>query len=179
MLAGELYSAQAPELRRDFMRPHKLTRMFNETTEEDSGHRTEILKQLFGYVGKEVYIEPPFRCDYGFNIYAGDHFYANYDCIILDVCRVNIGENVLFGPRVCLYTATHPIDPEIRRSGLEYGKPVTIGDNVWIGGNVVINPGVTIGNDTVIGSGSVVTGDIPGGVIAAGNPCRILKKVFE
>ena len=110
---------------------------------------------------------------------SGDNFYANYDCIILDVCPVTIGDNVMFGPRVCIYTAGHPLDAEIRATGIEFGKPVTIGNNVWIGGNSVINPGVTIGSNVVIGSGSVVTKDIPANVIAAGNPCRILRPLTE
>lgn len=117
--------------------------------------------------GRNPGIHPSFHCDYGFPIRAGDNFYANYDCIILDVCPVTIGDNVMFGPRVCIYTAGHPLDAEIRATGIEFGKPVTIGNNVWIGGNTVINPGVTIGSNVVIGSGSVVTKDIPANVIAA------------
>lgn len=112
-------------------------------------------------------------------IYIGENFYANYDCIIVDVCPVNIGDNVFLGPRVCIYTATHPIDAEVRATGLEYGKPVTIGNNVWVGGNTVINPGITIGSNVVIGSGSVVTKDITSGVIAAGNPCKVLRPITD
>ena len=109
----------------------------------------------------------------------GKNFYANYDCIIIDVCPVTIGDQVFFGPRVCVYTAAHPIDAKVRSTGLEYGKPVTIGDDVWVGGNTVINPGITIGSNAVIGSGAVVTKDIPGGVIAAGNPCKVLRSITE
>ncbi len=130
-------------------------------------------------MGKNVTIEPTFRCDYGRNIHIGDNFFANFDCIILDVCTVTIGSDVLFGPRVCLYTAAHPLDAEVRRSGLEYGQPIHIGDTVWIGGNAVINPGVSIGARSIIGSGSVVTKDIPPDVVAAGNPCRVIRAIND
>lgn len=122
---------------------------------------------------------PPFHCDYGKNIEVGENFFANYNCIILDVAKVTIGKNVMFAPNVSIYTAGHPIHPDSRNSGYEYGIPVTIGDNVWIGGSVVINPGVTIGNNVVIGSGSVVTKDIPDNVIAVGNPCRVIREITE
>ena len=120
-------------------------------------------------------IEPPFHCDYGYNIHVGEKFYANFDCIILDVGEVRIGKNCLLAPRVCIFTVGHPIDPELRSTGVEAAKPVIIGDNVWIGGNTVINPGVTIGDNVVIGSGSVVTKDIPSNVVAVGNPCKPIK----
>lgn len=138
-----------------------------------------MLKQLFKSVGKNIYIEPSFHCDYGSNISVGNNFYANYDCIILDVCDVSIGNNVFLAPRVSIFTAGHPIDADVRNELLEFGKPVTIGNSVWIGGNTVINPGVTIGNNVVIGSGSVVTKDIPDNVIAVGNPCRVLREITE
>lgn len=179
MLAGRLYIAQGEELAHEGRRAKRLTRQFNLTTEEELDKRRDILKDLLGSAGKNIYIEPPFRCDYGSHIYIGDNFYANYDCIIIDVCDVHIGKNVFFGPRVCLYTAGHPLDAEVRNTLLEFGKPITIGDSVWIGGNTVVNPGVTIGSQVVIGSGSVVTKDIPGGVIAVGNPCRVLREINE
>jgi len=179
MLAGRLYIAQGEELAHESRRAKRLTRQFNLTTEEELDKRRDILKDLLGSAGKDIYIEPPFRCDYGSHIYIGDNFYANYDCIIIDVCNVHIGTNVFFGPRVCLYTAGHPVDPEVRNTLLEFGKPITIGDSVWIGGNTVVNPGVTIGSQVVIGSGSVVTKDIPGGVIAVGNPCRVLREIND
>ena len=138
-----------------------------------------FLKELFGSTGEKIWIEPPFHCDYGCHVSVGEGFYANYDCIILDVCPVTIGERVLLGPRVCIYTAAHPMDAAVRATGLEYGKPVVIGDDVWIGGNSVINPGVTVGSNTVIGSGSVVTRSIPSGVIAVGNPCRVLRPITD
>ena len=179
MLSGELYKALDDELFKDSMRARRLTRLFNNSNEEDLEYRTDLLKQLFKSVGENIYIEPTFRCDYGSNISIGDNFFANYDCIILDVCDVNIGNNAFFAPRVCIFTASHPIDADVRNELLEFGKPVTIGNSVWIGGNTVINPGVTIGNNVVIGSGSVVTKDIPDNVIAVGNPCRVLREITE
>ena len=180
MLKGELYiPSNDPQLAKDCARSRRITRLFNATTEADLDTREELIRELFGGTGEHFYIEPPFRCDYGSNIYIGENFYTNFDCIILDVCEVHIGDNVMFGPRVCVYTAGHPIDPGVRTEALEFGKPVTIGNNVWIGGNVVINPGLTIGDNVVIGSGSVVTRDIPDGVVAAGNPCRVLRKITE
>ena len=177
MLGGHLYLADDAELAADFSRAKKLLRRYNQTTETEEELRRDLLRQLFGRCGEKIHVEPPFYCDYGCHISVGESFYANYDCIIIDVCDVVIGRNVFFGPRVGIYTAGHPLIAEVRNTGLEYGKKVVIGDNVWIGGNVVINPGVTIGDNTVIGSGAVVTKDIPGNVIAAGNPCRILRKI--
>ncbi|MDR1168204.1 MAG: sugar O-acetyltransferase [Heliobacteriaceae bacterium] len=177
MLAGELYLAQDEELKKDRQKALKFTKAFN--SEDEPEKRAAIVKELFESVGKQLYIEPPFRCDYGCNIGVGNNFYANYDCIILDVNKVKIGSNVMFGPRVCIYTAGHPIDANIRSAGLEFGLPVTIGDNVWIGGNSVILPAVTVGNNVVIGAGSVVTKDIPSGVVAAGNPCRVIRKITK
>ena len=179
MLAGLLYDPRDPELMQDAARSRRLTRLYNNTTEEQIGYRTQLLKELFGSTGENLYIEPPFRCDYGSNIYIGERFYANFDCIILDVAEVHIGKNCLFGPRVCIYTPCHPIDTDIRNMGIECGKSVVIGDNVWIGGSAVINPGVTIGSNTIIGSGSVVTKDIPDHVIAVGNPCKVLRPITE
>jgi Acetyltransferase (isoleucine patch superfamily) len=179
MLSGDLYIAHDDELRVDFKRAKKLVREFNHTTEDQRDKRNEIIKKLFKKSGKGVYLEPPFYTDYGCNTEVGDNFYANYETIILDIAEVKIGNNVLFGPRVGLYTAGHPIDAVIRNEAFEYGKPITIGDDVWVGGNVVINPGVTIGSNVVIGSGAVVTKDIPDGVIAVGNPCRVLRKINE
>ncbi|MEG9328782.1 sugar O-acetyltransferase [Salinimicrobium catena] len=179
MIAGKLYLAEDDELKKDNRKAKTLTRLFNLTTEDELAYRTELLKELFETTGKNLYIEPPFRCDYGCHISIGENFYANYDCIIVDVCKVSIGSNVFFGPRVGLYTAAHPIDAAVRNTSLEYGKPIVIGNNVWIGGNTVINPGVTIGDNTIIGSGSVVTKDIPEGVIAAGNPCKVLREITE
>ena len=179
MLAGQLYLAQDEELGRYMKKSRMLTRLFNTSTEEQQDYRKQLLKELFEATGENLYIEPPFRCDYGCNISIGENFFANYDCIIVDVCKVKIGKNVFFGPRVNIFTAGHPIDADVRNTLLEFGKPITIGDNVWIGGNTVINPGVTIGNNVVIGSGSVVTKDIPDGVIAVGNPCKVLREITD
>lgn len=139
----------------------------------------ELIKDILGKTGDKVSIEQPFHCDYGKNIEVGNNFFANYNCTILDVGKVIIGENVMFAPNVSIYTAGHPIHSQSRNSGYEYGIGVTIGDNVWIGGSVVINPGVKIGNNTVIGSGSIVTKDIPANCIAVGNPCKVLREITE
>lgn len=152
---------------------------FNLLKPDEQERIPEILKKLFGKAGKNIWIEPPFHCDYGWNIEAGENFYANYGLTILDVGKVTFGNNVMIAPNVSIYTAGHPVHPDSRNSGYEYGIPITIGNNVWIGGSVVILPGVTIGDNAVIGAGSVVTKDIPGDVIAAGNPCRVIRKITD
>lgn len=177
MLSEQLYQASDATLKADMKRARQLTRLFNTSTEEQLDYRTTLLKQLFAKTGEQLYIEPNLRCDYGSNITVGDAFYANYDCVLLDVAPITIGENVMFGPRVSLLTASHPLDATVRISGLEYGEAITIGDNVWLGGSVTVNPGVTIGANTIIGSGSVVTKTIPANVIAAGNPCRVIREL--
>ncbi|KOF57623.1 galactoside O-acetyltransferase [Clostridium sp. DMHC 10] len=139
----------------------------------------KMIKDIIGRTGENIFIEQPFHCDYGKNIEVGNNFFANYNCTILDVGKVIIGENVQFAPNVSIYTAGHPIHPKSRNSGYEYGIKVTIGNNVWIGGSVVINPGVNIGDNVVIGSGSVVTKDIPDNVIAVGNPCRVIREITD
>ncbi len=177
MLRGELYLASDPELRQLHRHALQLTARYNRTDDEQETLRQQLLEELLGSCPQHLHIEPTFRCDYGFNITIGEEFFANYDCILLDVCPITIGRHVMLGPRVCIYTAAHPLDRTVRDAQWEYGQPVTIGDSVWIGGNVVINPGVTIGSDVVIGSGSVVTHDLPSHVIAAGNPCRVLRPI--
>lgn len=139
----------------------------------------EISYRLLGKAGKNLFINPPFYCDYGTYIEVGDNFSANYNCTILDVAKVTIGSNVMFAPNVSVFTAGHPVHPAARNTMYEYGISITIGDNVWVGGNSVILPGVHIGSNTVIGAGSVVTKDIPDGVIATGNPCRVIRKITE
>lgn len=179
MLSGKLYIGADEELRRGFKKSHELTRRFNQTTEDELDIRREILTELLKKVGNNAYIEPPFYCDYGSQITVGDNFYANCYLIVLDQCDIKIGDNVFIGPRVGIYSAGHPIDAEVRNSQLEFGKPITIGNDVWIGGNTVINPGVTIGDNVVIGSGSVVTKDIPSNCIAVGNPCKVLRPITD
>ncbi len=152
---------------------------FNTMSWKREKERMELLKGIFGHLEDDAVIVPPFYCDKGTQIYIGKHFYANTGLLILDEADVRIGNHVFIAPRVCIYTASHPIDAGVRRKDLEVAKGVTIGDDVWIGGNVVINPGVTIGSGVVIGSGSVVTKDIPSGVIAAGNPCRVIREITE
>lgn len=178
MVAGESYLANDRELVLLRWRAQRLCRKINRfRTMPFYPLKKYLLKKLFGKCGKDIYIEAPFHCDYGFNISVGDSFYANAGCIFLDVTPIVIGSNVLLGPNVQLYAATHPLSPQERLKGEEYGKPITIGDNVWIGGNTVITPGVTIGNNSVIGAGSVVTKNIPENVIAFGNPCRVYKQI--
>lgn len=177
MVNGEPYMAADPELIRERENARKLTRLYNQTTENEGDERTSLLKQLFGSIGTNIYIEPTFRCDYGYNITVGENFYANFDCVILDVCGVKIGRDCMLAPGVHIYTATHPLDPFERCSGAEYGKPVTIGDHVWIGGRAIINPGVTIGSHSVVASGAVVTKDVPDGVVVAGNPAKVIKQI--
>ena len=179
MLSEHLYSSKDSVLLSEFNYAKRLIQLINSTTEKQSEYRLSLFRQLFKKMGENSWIEPPFHCDYGYNISIGQNFYANYDCIILDACNVTIGNNVFLGPRVNIYTAGHPIDSTIRNLQLEYGKKVSIGNDVWIGGTTVINPGVTIGNNVVIGSGSVVTKNIPSGVIAAGNPCKVLRSITE
>lgn len=177
MISGEIYLAGDEELVREREQARRLTRLYNQTTETDAEERTRLLQTLFGTVGEGVYIEPTFRCDYGYNIYVGKGFFANFDCVMLDVCEIRIGDNCFLAPGVHIYTATHPLHPLERISGYEYGKPVTIGDRVWIGGRSVINPGVTIGNNVVVASGAVVTKDVPDNVVVGGNPARIIKTI--
>lgn len=177
MISGQLYLADDPELSAGRINARRLTRLINATTEKQTDLCQDLLRQLLGGTGQNFCITPPFRVDYGYNIFLGENFYANYDCIFLDVAPIHIGDNVFFAPRVSIYTAGHPIDADIRNTQLEYGKPVRIGNNVWVGGNTVINPGVTIGDNVVIGSGSVVTKDIPSGVVAAGVPCRVIRPI--
>lgn len=178
MLSGKLYRCDG-ELKAELARARDLTGLYNQTVSAEKARRQEILSELFEYMGEDCVIEPPFRCDYGRNILVGDHFYANFNCVMLDCGRIKIGSNVFLGPGVNIYTACHPIYAPVRNECLEYAKEVCIGDDVWIGGNVTVNPGVHIGNNVVIGSGSVVTGDIPDGVVAAGNPCRIIRRISE
>ena len=175
MLAGELYDACDEQLIIERKQARRLCRQYNATTEEEGGLRSEILSQLLGTCPANTFIEPNFRCDYGSNIHVGEGFTANFDLIILDVCEVRIGRGCLIGPRVGIYTATHPLDRETRASGAESGNPITIGDDVWIGGNVVVNPGVEIGDNVVIASGAVVTKSFGSNLVLGGIPARVIK----
>jgi len=174
MLAGELYDPLDLELAAARVRARDLCQDLNATRETDEAERRRILIDLFGAGGAEVWMQPPFFCDYGSNIYLGKRVFFNFNCVVLDVCAVRIGDFTLFGPSVQIYTATHPLEAELRRTR-EFAKPVTIGSDVWVGGAAIILPGVTIGDRCVIGAGSVVTRDIPDDVFAAGNPCRVIR----
>ncbi|NRT80260.1 sugar O-acetyltransferase [Clostridium beijerinckii] len=179
MLAGLPYKAWLDGLSEERMENKLKIHEYNLLRPDEVNRIEELIKDILGKTGDKVFIEQPFHCDYGKNIEVGNNFFANYNCTILDVGKVIIGENVLFAPNVSIYTAGHPIHPESRNSGYEYGIDVIIGDNVWVGGSVVINPGVKIGNNVVIGSGSVVTKDLPDNVIAVGNPCKVVREITE
>lgn len=179
MTSGNLYLASTPALSKLHSECRLLLDQLNDTKFGDYEKRTEITKKLFGSTGSNLRLNKPFYCDYGINISVGDNFFANFDCVMLDVNKINIGNNVFLGPKVSIYTASHPIDAEVRATYLEYGLEVNIGNDVWIGGNAVINPGVTIGDNVIVGSGSVVTKDIPSGVIVGGNPAVILRNITD
>ena len=173
MIEGKLYNPCDNDLVALRKKARLLFEEFNSSSIEEPEKRTKILKELLGEVGKNVNIEPDFKCDYGFNIKLGDNVYMNFNCVFLDVCEIKVGDNVLFAPGVQVLTATHPISAKERLKGLESGKPITIGDNCWIGAGVLILPGVNIGANSTIGAGSVVTKDIPPNSLAVGNPCVI------
>lgn len=179
MVNSILYNANNEESIKQNEYKKEILKKFNDEDNVDTIAKQALLKKLFHYIGKNSFINYPFRCDYGCNISVGDNFYANYDCIFLDVNKITIGNNVMLAPRVCIYTAGHPIDKDIRNSGLEYGYPVSIGNDVWIGVGVIINPGVNIGSNVVIGSGSVVTSDIPDNSVCAGVPCKVIRSITE
>jgi maltose O-acetyltransferase len=178
MLAGQLYDPLDPELVRARDRARDLCHDLNATHERDQEVRRSILKELFGSGGATVWMQPPFYCDYGSNILLGERVFFNFNCVVLDVCPVKIGDFTLFGPAVQIYTATHPMNAELRRKQ-EYAKPIEIGSDVWVGGGAIFCPGVKVGSRSVIGAGSVVTRDIPEGVFAAGNPCRVIRPITE
>jgi maltose O-acetyltransferase len=177
MLAGDLYDASDAELSVDRLKARALCQQFNALAAGADAERTQVLNALFGRP-VSVNLTAPFFCDYGYNIELGRNVYFNFNCVILDVAVVSIGSNTLVGPGVHIYAAAHPMTVAERRGGLELGKPVSIGNDVWIGGGCIVNPGVKIGHGSVIGSGSVVTRDIPSGVFAAGNPCRVIRSLL-
>lgn len=178
MLTGEHYDASDTELVIARERARELCQALNATRERESAARRGILIELLGSGGDSVGIQPPFYCDYGTNIRLGQRVYFNFNCIVLDVCPVTIGDFTMFGPAVQIYTALHPMDAQQRRT-LEYGKPVEIGSDTWVGGGAIICPGVRVGSGCVIGAGSVVTRSIPDGVFAAGNPCRVIRVIHD
>lgn len=177
--AGELYNGGDKELTSDRISVKKLCMEYNSATYNDFQKKERLLGRIIALKGENTWIEPNFFCDYGYNIIIGDNFYANHNLVILDCAEVVFGDNVFIGPNCGFYTAGHPLDYKARNAGLEYAKPIKVGSNVWIGGNVSVMPGVTIGDNVVIGGGSVVTKDIPSGVVAVGNPCRPVKDIPE
>ena len=178
MISGELYDPMDPELVTLRARARDLCLTLNSSEEAEADLRRRVLVDLFGAGGDSAWIQPPFFCDYGANIRLGERVFFNFNCVVLDVCPVSIGSFTLFGPAVQIYTATHPMNAELRRSR-EYAKPVSIGADVWVGGGAIILPGVTIGSRSVIGAGSVVTRDVADGVFAAGNPARVVREITD
>jgi maltose O-acetyltransferase len=179
MLAGELYDALDPDLTTRRRRARDLCKALNDSRDDQQAERARLIRELFGATGEGTWIEPPFYCDYGSNITLGDKVFFNFNCVVLDPAPVRIGSRVLFGPAVQVYTATHPLSAAGRATGLESARPVEIGSDVWVGGAAVILPGVRVGARSVIGAGSVVTKDVPEGVFAAGNPCRVIRALDE
>ncbi|MHA6246951.1 sugar O-acetyltransferase [Pontibacter sp. CAU 1760] len=179
MLAGELYDPLDKQLAEERRQARLLVQALNRCPEDQPEEMGRVLRELIPNAGAGLWLQPPFYCDYGTNMVLGEKVFFNFNCVVLDVMRVTIGSRTLFGPNVQIYTATHPLNHIERASGLEYAKPITIGEDVWVGGSAVICPGVTIGDRAVIGAGSVVTKDIPAGVFAAGNPCRVIRTLDE
>jgi maltose O-acetyltransferase len=177
MLSGEMYDATDPQLTAERRRARDLCKALNESHDSEQELRERIIRELFGTAGDAIWIEPPFYCDYGSNITLGSKVYFNFNCVILDPAPVIIGSNVLFGPGVQVYTAAHPMNASDRRTWREFAQPVKIGSDVWVGGGAILCPGVRIGSQSVIGAGSVVTDDIPEDVFAAGNPCRLIRRL--
>ena len=176
---GLYYNSRSAEIGDYNLQVKLILHRYNQLPQSEKAEREAILRGLFGSLGKNPYIENTFQCDMGFNLHAGDNLYCNHNCVFLDCAPITIGDDVLFGPNVGIYTPEHAFDPTLRKIGWERSLPVTIGDRVWVGGSVTILGGVTIGSDTIIGAGSVVTHDIPSGVIAVGNPCRVLREISE
>jgi maltose O-acetyltransferase len=176
MIAGELYDPIDADLVALRIKARDLCLRLNQSREADAELRRDMLRELLGSGAESAWIQPPFYCDYGFNIHLGERVFFNFNCVVLDVCPVSIGDYSMFGPAVQILTPLHPMNAELRRRQ-EFGSPITIGSDVWVGGGALILPGVSIGSRTVIGAGSVVTRDIPENVFAAGNPCRVIKEI--
>lgn len=179
MLAGQLYRASDPELMRARAEAQIRLRHLNAIPNEDAEARFARLRELFGGIGQGTEIMSPCQCDYGFNIRIGHSGYVNYNCVFLDCALIEIGDYAQIGPGVHIYTAHHPLDPDARRVALEMATAVSVGNNVWLGGGSILLPGITIGDDSVIGAGSVVTRSVPAGVVAVGNPCHVVRSVYE
>lgn len=177
MLAGDPYIADDPQLSRESVHAANLVNQYNSTAADDQAERERLLRLLLGSMGEGTVIRPPLRCDYGYQIHIGKRTFANWGLVALDVGRITIGDDVQIGPNVQLLTATHPLDPELRRAKWEGAEPISIGENVWLGGGVVVCPGVSIGENTVVGAGAVVVRDLPAGVLAVGNPARIVRQL--
>lgn len=178
--AGLIYDANYDkELIEERLRAKDFCYRYNNLHPAKGEERRQLIGELLGKTGREFLIEQPFYCDYGYNIEIGENFYANYGLIVLDAAKVAFGSDVFIGPSCGFYTAGHPVNPHRRNQGMEYAKPITVGNSVWLGGHCVVLPGVAIGDNTVIGAGSVVTGDIPAGVIAVGSPCKVLRPLTE
>ncbi|PZX54185.1 sugar O-acetyltransferase [Algoriphagus chordae] len=177
MLAGELYQAGDPDLVEERLKVRKLVKVFNDSDPEDTELRVSLMRQIFGKAGKNFWVEPPFHCDYGSNIEVGDDVFFNFNCVVLDICKVTLGNRVMVAPNVQFYAATHPLDHKTRGEMWEYGKPISIGDDVWIGGSAVICPGVTIGDRTVVAAGAVVTKSFPSDLVIGGNPAKVIKQL--
>lgn len=176
MIAGELYDPHDPELVRLRARARDLCQDLNASREHETERRRQIFVELLGRGGDSVWLQPPFYCDYGANLYLGQKVFFNFNCVVLDVCPVHIGDFTQIGPAVQIYTASHPLDAVQRRS-VEFARPIVVGSDVWLGGGAILCPGVTVGDRAVIGAGSVVTRDIPAGVLAVGNPCRVVREI--
>ena len=176
MLAGELYRPSDPEILAELAATQSWLARYNATLGCSTDEQHTLLRERFGAVGAGCIVRPPFFCDYGFNIRLGANIFMNFNCVVLDVVTVEIGDGTQIGPAVQVYAADHPRDAKVRRDGLEFGKPVRIGRHVWIGGGAIILPGVTVGDDAVIGAGSVVTRDVAAGARVAGNPARVISK---
>ncbi len=177
MLAGEMYNPLDSQLVKERLEARMLFQQINTTREDKKQERDAMCYKLFGKAGKGLWIEPPFYCDYGYNIQVGEDVFLNFDCCILDVMPVILGDRVMLGPKVQIYTATHPLNAKARSSGVEFAKAITIGNDVWIGGGAIICPGVTIGNGVVVGAGAVVTKNIPDNTFVGGNPAKHIKSI--
>ena len=177
MKAGQLYDYSDPEIYAAHVRAVELCDEYNETKRTETARREEILRELFGKLGKNPVVEKNIRVDYGFNMHAGDNFFANYDCVFLDCAPITFGDNIFIAPQCGFYSVNHPLDAATRNKGVEKGLPITVGSDVWFGGGVKVMPGVTIGDNVVIGGGSVVVKDIPSDSLAVGNPARVVKKL--